>query len=151
MDSAKKPSIYEKKDLPRDSRKNSGHPRRSSYSHSRSRSYSHSYSPSHSRSHSYRRSQGDRYERDRYYRRSSRSPRMKYRRKTSRENSSENQGNVLYVSNLPRRIHDDDLKEKFEKYATDLVKAGIAIGQNGFLSMLLEENLEEENYDVTIN
>ena len=116
MDSPKKPSIYEKKDIPRDSRKNSGHPRRSSYSHSRSRSYSHSYSPSHSRSHSYRRSQGDRYDRDRYYRRSSRSPRMKYRKKTSRENSSENQGNVLYVSNLPRRIHDDDLKEKFEKY-----------------------------------
>ena len=76
---------------------------------------------------------------------------MKYRKKTSRENSSENQGNVLYVSNLPRRIHDDDLKEKFEKYATDLVKVGITIGQNGFLSMLLEGNFKEENYDGKIN
>ena len=48
-------------------------------------------------------------------------------------------------------LFSDEVKEKFEKSATDLVKAGIAIGQNGFLSMLLEGNLEEENYDVTIN
>ena len=119
MDSTKKPSPYDKKvrDISRDSRKNSGRPRRSSYSRSRSRSYSHSYSPSHSRSHSYRRSQnGGSYDRDRYYRRSSRSPRMKYRKKTSRENSSENTGNVLYISNLSRRIRDDELKEKFSKY-----------------------------------
>ena len=51
--------------------------------------------------------------------------------------------------NVP--LFSDEVKEKFEKSATDLVKAGIAIGQNGFLSMLLEENFKEENYDGKIN
>ena len=45
----------------------------------------------------------------------SRSP-IRYHRKTSRENSSENKGNVLYVSNIPRKISENYLKEKFSKY-----------------------------------
>ena len=130
MDSNKKSPSYSSKDIPprpiRDNgsidRANNHHnnksssrrPHRSSYSYSRSLSYTHSY-PSRSRSPSYRRSPRYRrsYERDSYYRRS---PRPRYRRKTSRDNSAENQGNVLYVSNLPRRIRDDDLKERFEKF-----------------------------------
>lgn len=41
---------------------------------------------------------------------------IRYHKKTSRENSSENKGNVLYVSNIPRRISESYLREKFSKY-----------------------------------
>ena len=78
---------------------------------SHSRSHSHSHSPHHSRS--YHRT--DNYNRKQYYR-SSRSPPIKYHRKTSRENSAENTGNVLYVSNFPKYMKDDEIKEKFDKY-----------------------------------
>lgn len=127
MESDKKspPSSYDKKELDMPPRshpphKTSSRQHRPSYSYSRSRSFSRSYSPSRSRSRSYRRNFNDSYERERererYYRRNSRSPRPRYRKKTSRDNSAENMGNVLYVSNLPRKIYDEDLKEKFEKY-----------------------------------
>ena len=76
-----------------------------------SRSHSRSHSPHHSRSHH----RSDNYSRKPYYR-YSRSPRMKYHRKTSRENSAENTGNVLYVSNFPKYLRDDEIKEKFDKY-----------------------------------
>lgn len=48
-------------------------------------------------------------------------------------------------------LFSDEVQEKFEKSAFDLVRAGINIGQCGFLSILSEENFKEENYDVTIN
>ena len=117
----------------RDSRRNKPQ-RRSSYSHSRSISRSRSYS---SRSRSpYRKRQNfsPSYE-NRYYRRS-RSPRMKFRKKTSRDNSAENTGNVLYISNLPRKIRDDDVKEKFEKYgkvtAINIVREPFSQESRGF-------------------
>lgn len=48
-------------------------------------------------------------------------------------------------------LFSNEVKEKFEKSAFDLLRAGINIGQCGFLSILSEESLEEENYDGKIN
>lgn len=117
-------------------------------SYSRPRSISHSYSPHRSNSryrHPYsssrdrdrdRERERDFRPRERFYHRNSRSPRMKYHRKTSRDNSSENKGNVLYVSNLPRKLKEGALREKFGKYGKiemiDIVKEPFSKESRGF-------------------
>jgi len=41
---------------------------------------------------------------------------IKYIKKSSRENSSENNGNCVYISNLNKILNEDDIKEKFSKF-----------------------------------
>ena len=48
-------------------------------------------------------------------------------------------------------LFSNEVKEKFEKFAFDLIKAGNFIGQCAVLSSLSEENFKEENYDGKIN
>ena len=94
-------------------------------SHSHSRSY-------HSNSHNNRDYHGNYYKPRRYpFKENSRSKdyyksnyysgrhnnsHIKYIKKSSRENSSENNGNCVYISNLNKILNEEDIKEKFSKF-----------------------------------
>jgi RNA recognition motif-containing protein len=68
---------------------------------------------------------------------------MKYHRKTSRENSSENKGNVLYISNLPIKVSESQIKEKFSKFGKieeiNIVREPFSKVSRGFAFVTFED------------
>ena len=111
-----------------------------STSHSRTLSYSKDPN-NNSRSHSQNKEgkYSSNYSNDRHY-----YQRVRYHKKTSRENSAENPGNVLYISNLPRDINDEELKEKFEKYGKieeiKIIREPLSNDSRGFAFITFESN-----------
>jgi RNA recognition motif-containing protein len=111
-----------------------------STSHSRTLSYSKDPN-NNSRSHSQNKEgkYSSNYSNDRHY-----YQRVRYHKKTSRENSAENPGNVLYISNLPRDINDEELKEKFEKYGKieeiKIIREPLSNDSRGFCFITFESN-----------
>ena len=110
-----------------------------STSHSRTLSYS--KDPNNSRSHSQNKEgkYSTHYSQDRHYHQQ-----IRYHKKTSRENSAENPGNVLYISNLPRDINDEELKEKFETYGKieeiKIIREPLSNDSRGFCFITFESN-----------
>ena len=111
-----------------------------STSHSRTLSYSKDPN-NNSRSHSQNKEgkYSSNYSNDRHY-----YQRVRYHKKTSRENSAENPGNVLYISNLPRDINDEELKEKFEKNGKiekiKIIREPLSNDSRGFAFITFESN-----------
>ncbi|MCQ2818031.1 MAG: hypothetical protein MJ252_12265 [archaeon] len=75
----------------------------------------------------------EKYSRDMYMRTEQR---IRYHRKTSRENSSENKGNVIYVCNLPRKVDEGALKETFGQFGEiqkiEIIKEPYSSESRGF-------------------
>lgn len=142
------------------SKEGGDHPR----PYNRGHSPSHSYSPKRSSSRNYHRpyySSRDRPRerefrpRERFYHRNTRSPRVKYHRKTSRDNSSENKGNVLYVSNLSKRVNESDLHEKFERFGKieeiNIVKEPFTNESRGFGFITYEDPKSAQDAIAELN
>ena len=110
-----------------------------STSHSRTLSYSKDPNKSRSHSQNKERKYSSNYSNDRHY-----YQRVRYHKKTSRENSAENPGNVLYISNLPRDINDEELKEKFEKNGKiekiKIIREPLSNDSRGFAFITFESN-----------
>ncbi|MCQ2818181.1 MAG: hypothetical protein MJ252_13020 [archaeon] len=76
---------------------------------SRDSGYHHRYNDYHYKD----RTRDKRNEREHSFRKDSLSPRAKYHRKTSRDNSAENKGNVLYIKNIHPKVSEDKIKNIF--------------------------------------
>lgn len=83
------------------------------------------------------------------------SKRIKYHRKNSRDNSCENTGNVLYVSNFPKKMNDSELKELFEKYGKvtkiNLIKEPFSKENRGFGFITFDSLKEAKNAKNKLN